>query len=306
MLAMHLKVIVLGFGPVLGNRAPLDESSVLHMTRLDHPSQAEEASGVLPPHSQLEEASECIGGACAKPAKKPSVPVNPNARCDGVDCQKVCDGAVLTFSEDRLAENTLYRSGYSGGGTMKITDVAPGVDMYITDAKGNYDRSSTKYHKKHANGEFIEQNNGMYAKSGIVHDVIRIAMEKAQDYEFKFQLKNKQGEPATLDEFPLVFYDMDYYESVKACGVSGAVADEQTDLQSTWDGDCVTFKAGYKSAESPDNFDEPTRDQAKASASFIYEKTSEWKMTFALKYYSHRWVLFKSSKALSCATNGGD
>lgn len=291
---MHLKVAMFGLGCAFANRASLDESSVLHVKR-----------GA--PNSQLEEASDCIGGACAKPEKKPSIPVNPNAKCDHIDCQKVCDGPVLSFTEANLVENTLVGQGWSGGGgTMKIADVAPGIDMYITDVKGNYDKSSTKWHRSYRNGEFMEQKTGMYAKGGLVHDVIRIAMEKAQDYHFRFQLKDKSGQPAKIEEFPLVFYDMDFYESVEACGVSGVVADEFTDLTSTWNGDCVKFKAGYKSADSPDNFDEPTRDQAKASAAFVYENTSEWTMKFALKYYSHRWVLFKSSKALSCQTNGGD
>jgi len=290
MVAVHLKVVLLGLGHVLANRGSMDESSVLHVKR-----------------GGIEDAADCIGGACAKPATKPSPPVNPNADCDHIDCQKVCDGPLLTFTEERMTENTLVGSGWSGGGgTMKISDVAPGIDMYITDSMGNYDRSSTKYHRKYRNGDFMEQKTGMYQKSGIVHDVIRIAMEKAQDYEFKFQLKNKEGQPAPLEEFPLVFYDMDYYESVKACGVSGAVADESTDLSREWDADCVTFKAGYKSADSPDNFDDPTRDQAKASVAFIYENTSEWTMKFALKYYSHRWVLFKSSKALSCQIVQGE
>jgi len=292
MVAMRLKVAMLGLGYVLANREALDESSVLHVKpRLN---------------SELQEAADCIGGACVKPAEKPKgPPVNPEAKCEGIDCTKVCEGPVLSFTADNLQENDLVGKGWNGGGRMKIANVAPGIDMFITDAKGNYDKTSTKYHRKYRSGQFMDQKTGMYAKSGIVHDVIRIAMEKPQDYTFKFELKDKSGQPAKMSEFPLVFYDMDYYENMKACGVSGAVADQQTDLKSTWNGDCVTFKAGYKSADSPDNFDAPTRDQAKASAAFIYENTSEWTMTFALKYYSHRWVLFKSSKALSCQTEGG-
>lgn len=295
MVAAHLKVAMLGVGHVLANRGSLDESSVLHVM---HKPVAD---------SQLQEAADCIGGACVTPDDKPKgPPPNPNAECDHVDCEKVCEGPVLSFTEENLVENSLAGTSWrGGGGTMKIANVAPGIDMFVTDAKGNFDKKSSKYHREYRSGQFMTQKTGMYEKSGIVHDVIRIAMEKPQDYEFKFQLKDKSGQPAKMDEFPLVFYDMDYYESVEACGVSGAVADEATDLQRTWNGDCVKFKAGSRSAESPDNFDAPTRDQAKASAAFIYENTSEWTMKFALKYYSHRWVLFKSSKALSCQTEGG-
>jgi hypothetical protein len=314
MVAMHLKVIVLGLGHVLANRESLDESSVLHVKPAVS-SQLEESGNAQKRAKswlEIEESSTCIGGACAEPEEKPKgPPVNPNANCEGIDCTEVCEGPLLSFTEENLEENSLAGKGYwGGGGTMKIANVAPGIDMFITDEKGNYDRTSSKYHRKYRAGKFMQQKTGMYVKSGVVHDVIRIAMEKPQDYEFKFQLKDKSGQPATMEEFPLVFYDMDYYESVKACGVAGAVADEQTDLTSTWsdegESQCVTFKAGYKSAESPDNFDAPTRDQARASAAFIYENASEWTMKFALKYYSHRWVLFKSSKALSCQTEGGE
>lgn len=187
---------------------------------------------------------------------------------------------------------------------MKIIDVAEGVDLYVSDtqADNSFDMSSAKAKTGYAPGSWMSGKTGIYTKGGEEKEALRIAMESTGKYEFKFELKNKAGEAATLDEFPLVFYDMDYYEAVKACGVSGTVISDDTDLQKTAglpDG-CVEYKAGYKSAESPDDFDHPTPDQARASVAFIYEKTSEWKMTFQLKYYSHRWVLFKSSKALAC------
>merc|ERR1712166_797466 len=111
---------------------------------------------------------------------------------------------------------------------------------------------------------------------------LRIAMESTGTYEFKFELKNKAGEAVTLDEFPLVFYDMDYYEAVEACGASGTVITEGTSLKPTSSSDsgCVKYKASYKSAESPDDFDHPTPDQASASIAFIYENTSEWTIKF--------------------------
>jgi hypothetical protein len=201
--------------------------------------------------------------------------------------------------------NTLAgTSYYGGGGAMKIINVAPEtgnrVDLYITDKKGNFDLSSSRSKTGYYAGSWMSSKTGIYTKGGVELGALRIAMEKATEYEFQFELKNEAGEPVTLPEFPLAFYDMDYYEYVEACGAAGTALHTNTNLRTTSSGGCVKFSAGYKSAESPSDFDHPTDDQAKASASFIYKDTSSWSMKFGLKYYGHRWVLFKSSKALAC------
>jgi len=187
---------------------------------------------------------------------------------------------------------------------MKVIDVVEGVDLYVSDTQQEklFDMSSAKAKSGYAAGRWMSGKTGIYTKGGDEKEALRIAMESTGTYEFKFELKNKAGEAVTLDEFPLVFYDMDYYEAVEACGASGTVIAEDTDLQSSSPSEegCLKFSASYKSAESPDDFDHPTPDQARASAAFIYENTSEWTMKFELKYYAHRWVLFKSSKALAC------
>lgn len=187
---------------------------------------------------------------------------------------------------------------------MKIVNVAPEtgkrVDLYISDKKGNFDKSSASYKSGYSAGSWMTGRTGMYTKNGVEHGALRIAMEKAQEYEFLFELKNEAGEPVTLPEFPLAFYDMDYYEYVEACGAAGTALHSSSKLRQENPPGCVKFAAGYASAESPDDFDHLTTDQAQASASFIYKDTSSWTMKFGLKYYSHRWVLFKSSKALAC------
>lgn len=188
---------------------------------------------------------------------------------------------------------------------MKIVDVVEGVDLYISDTRGkdSFDMSQSKAKTGYAPGEWMSRKTGIYTKGGEEKEALRIAMEATGEYEFKFELKDKAGDAVVLDEFPLVFYDMDYYEAVTACGLAGTVISEDTDLRKTLygvDDGCAKYSAGYKSAESPDDFDHPTEDQQRASVAFIYEKTSEWTMRFQLKYYAHRWVLFKSSKALAC------
>jgi len=187
---------------------------------------------------------------------------------------------------------------------MKIVNVAPEmgnrVDLYITDKKGNFDFTSAKAKSGYSAGSWMSSKTGIYTKGGVELGALRIAMEKATEYEFQFELKNEAGELVTLPEFPLAFYDMDYYEYVEACGAAGTALHANTNLKKTREGGCVKFSSGYKSAESPDDFDHPTDDQAQASASFIYKDTSSWTMKFGLKYYGHRWVLFKSSKSLAC------
>lgn len=188
---------------------------------------------------------------------------------------------------------------------MKVEQVLPGIDLEITGEKGDgfkiLDTDSQKNHWKYSAGEF-QQLTGIYEKNGVAKDAIRIAMEATGTYRFKFALKNAAGEPVEVDEFPLVFYDMDYWEQVKACGVAGHVLNKDTHLKKEEDevAKCVTFKAESIPAESPDDFDNLTDEQKRATAAFIFENTSEWTMEFTLKYYSHRWVLFKSSKALAC------
>lgn len=195
---------------------------------------------------------------------------------------------------------------------MHITNVAPEtgkrVDLFISDKAGNFDKMSSASNGQYSRGQWSQQLTGLYKKDGRTFEVIRIAMESAtnfftrqqQVYEFKFELKDEHGNPVTLEEFPLVFYDMDYQESVEACGVSGTAVNEGTRLTKATSGDgCIKFTADNEGAESPSDFDHPTPDQQKATVSFIYKDTSSWDMKFALKS-NHRWVLFKSSKALAC------
>jgi hypothetical protein len=234
----------------------------------------------------------------------PAPAVNPEGDCDGVDCNEVCQGITLQFSSDQIVSNTLPGAGYSGGGVMKIINVAPEtgdrVDLYITDKKGNFDLSTAKTKSGYRSGSWMSSKTGIYEKDGVELGALRIAMEAATEYEFQFELKNAAGEPVTLREFPLAFYDMDYYEYVEACGAAGTALHIASDLTKTTQNGCVKFSSGYRSAESPSDFDHPTEIQAKASASFIYKDTSSWTMKFGLKWYGHRWVLFKSSKALAC------
>jgi hypothetical protein len=307
---VHMKVFFLAsLGCALAN-SDGEESSLLQVQR---PPTRE--------HSLLDDGVGCAAGKCKPVTKKMTMAtttttiattttttttppaVNPTASCDGVSCEKICSGTVLRFEGHNVVENSLAGSGRSGGGRMKIIDVAEGIDLYVSDTQREmpFDASSAEPRAGYAPGEWMSSNTGIYTKDGQEKAALRIAMESTGIYEFKFELKNKAGEAAVLDEFPLVFYDMDYYEAVEGCGVSGTVISQDTDLRTSSLSDgCVKFSAGYKSAESPDDFDHPTPEQARASAAFIYEKTSEWTMKFQLKYYSHRWVLFKSSKALAC------
>lgn len=248
-------------------------------------------------HSLLDDGVGCASGKCKPVTKKMTMAtttttiattttttttppaVNPTASCDGVSCEKICSGTVLRFEGHNVVENSLAGSGRSGGGRMKIIDVAEGIDLYVSDTQREmpFDASSAEPRAGYAPGEWMSSNTGIYTKDGQEKAALRIAMESTGIYEFKFELKNKAGEAAVLDEFPLVFYDMDYYEAVEGCGVSGTVISQDTDLRTSSLSDgCVKFSAGYKSAESPDDFDHPTPEQARASAAFIYEKTSEW------------------------------
>jgi hypothetical protein len=224
----------------------------------------------------------------------------------------VCKGTTLHFSADSIVKNDLAGSGWwGGGGTMHIKNVAPDtgkrVDLYISDHAGNFDRGSSQSMSGYSAGEWSKQLTGLYEKDGQEYGVIRIAMESAKDwwhkqrvYEFKFELKDESGNPVTLDEFPLVFYDMDYEESVEACGTAGTAVNEGTRLtKSTPSDGCVKYTADSSPAQSPKDFDHPTKPQQQASVSFIYKDTSKWIMKFAMQS-SHRWVLFKSSKALAC------
>merc|ERR1712224_596619 len=181
--------------------------------------------------------------------------------------------------------------GFSGGGRMKIVDVAEGVDLYVPDT-GNeqaFDRSSAQAGSGNMKGGWMSGKTGIYEKGGEQKEALRIAMEKTGTYEFKFELKNKAGDAVALDEFPLVFYDIDYHEGVESCDQSGTVITDDTDLTKDsyedWNTGAVCTKiyAGYKSAESPDDFDHLTEDQARASAAFIYENKSEWTMRFHLE-----------------------
>jgi hypothetical protein len=214
---------------------------------------------------------------------------------------------VLKFSAEQITKNTLV-----GGGTMVITGVLEGIDLHITGESGyddnglalkSLDSSSGKssWNKDYKEpGQFMDLTGIYKTKHGDNTPALRIAMESTGTYKFKFELKDATGEAVKVDEFPLVFYDMDFYEQVKACGVAGDVLDKETHLRRVSKDDCVTFQAGSKPATSPDDFDKLTPEQKKATAAFIFENTSEWTMEFTLKYYSHRWVLFKSSKALAC------
>jgi len=319
----HLKVLFwASLGGVLAN-SDGEESSLLQVQR---PPSRE--------HSLLDDGVDCASGKCKPVTKKTTTqapttttttttttsttttttttttagpPVNPNANCDGVSCETICSGTVLHFAGGNIEENSLAGKDYSGGGgQMKIVDVAEGVDMYVSDvADGvgtkHFDMSSSSAKSGYPAGSWMSDRTGIYQKGGVEKEALRIAMESTGTYEFKFELKNKAGEPVVLDEFPLVFYDMDYYEAVEACGHAGTVIADDTDLRKSHPStNCVKFAASYKSADSPDDFDHLTRDQERASVAFIYENTSEWTMKFQLKYYSHRWVLFKSSKALAC------
>jgi len=257
-------------------------------------------------------ASECPTTTTTTTTTAPSVVVDTETECQGVDCKKdqnnVCShGTELNFATDSVKVNNLGGLGPGKGGNhihwSRVAKVdGKWIDCIATPVDDKYTRLN-KYKKwRGYNGRTMAKKfNGVYktrvGSAGAIGTLSRGSFE--MNFSFVFTGTSK---PATIAWLPLTFYDVDGgKEHLETCDAHSSVLHKPSDMSGAETaGGCFKHKAGGKEVNLPTNFDKLSNAEKKAAVTYIFKDKSHFKLKYTTTY-EFRVFLFKGSKAVACA-----
>jgi len=155
-------------------------------------------------------------------------------------------------------------------------------------------------HKPSANG-----NAGPFGKLNVKCGTSVTVNMKVVDSE--------NGQPVTLDSVALTWYDLDEGKrekgraTVNACGSTGAIVSENTELTVVREGECSSATSsvpgtGKDNPTSPHQLDSV---QIARAVTFPFKGVSEWSSTLSLaKGYKGRNFLFAIEPSVACGLPG--